>query len=345
MLNRVLRWTDAGLEYEADPRQCERLLEGLGLDDNCNGAATPGIKPLPAQIETEEVLSPDDQSTFRALSARANYVSADRVDLQYASKECCRFMSKPGTLAQLALKRLGRYTLKHKRLVYKFPWQTATHIDVYSDTDWAGCPRTRKSTSGGAIMIGSHTIRTYSSTQTLVSLSSGEAEYYGIVKGAAAGLGHQAIMSDYGVDMPVRLWSDSSAALGIAKRSGLGRIRHLDTNTLWLQEKVRTGAIEVRKVKGEENPADLFTKHLPSQEKVHNLVRLFGCEYRNGRAAAAPLLRPMDKIDQVNSLDNVDVLPHLKSSKLIDDLYPRMVAPDDLGDSDVVSTAELWVVE
>ena len=73
--------------------------------------------------------------------------------------------------------------LDHKRLVYKFPWQSATHIEVYSDTDWAGCPRTRKSTSGGAVMIGSHCIRTYSSTQTLVSLSSGEAEYYGLVKG------------------------------------------------------------------------------------------------------------------------------------------------------------------
>ena len=203
-------------------------------------------------------------------------------------------MSKPGTLAQAALKRLGRFVLDHKRLVYKFPWQSATHIEVYSDTDWAGCPRTRKSTSGGAVMIGSHTIRTYSSTQTLVSLSSGEAEYYGLVKGAAAGLGHQAIMSDYGVDMPVRVWSDSSAALGVSKRSGLGRIRHLDTNTLWIQEKVRTGAIEVRKVKGEENPADLFTKHLPSRDKVHSLVRLFGCEYRDGRAASAPLLRKMD---------------------------------------------------
>ena len=40
--------------------------------------------------------------------------------------------------------------LNHKRLVYKFPWQSATHIEVDSDTNWAGCPRTRKSTSGGA---------------------------------------------------------------------------------------------------------------------------------------------------------------------------------------------------
>ena len=194
-------------------------------------------------------------------------------------------------------------------------------------------------------MIGSHTIRTYSSTQTLVSLYSGEAEHYGMVKDAAAGLGHQAIMSDYGVDLPVRMWSDSSAALGIAKRSGLGRIRHLDTNTLWLQEKVRTGAIEVRKVKGEENPADLFTKHLPSQDKVHTLVRLFGCECRDGRASSAPLLRRMEE-QQENSIGTRQLLPHQKSQAEIYELYPRMIAPAEYGDLDldVVSQAELWVV-
>ena len=93
------------------------------------------------------------------MAARANYVSSDRVDLQYSSKEACRFMSSPGTLAQAALKRLGRYVLKHKRLVYSYPWQEATCIDVYCDTDWAGCPRTRKSTSGGAIMLGAHIIK------------------------------------------------------------------------------------------------------------------------------------------------------------------------------------------
>ena len=50
----------------------------------------------------------------------------------------------------------------------------------------------------------------------------------------------------------------------------------------------------VRKIRGEVNPADLFTKHLPSREKVHQLLDLFGCEYREGRAEAAPLLRPLD---------------------------------------------------
>ena len=193
-------------------------------------------------------------------------------------------------------------------------------------------------------MIGAHTIRTYSSTQTTISLSSGEAEYYGFVKGAAAGLGHQAIMSDFGINMGVRLWTDSSAALGISKRSGLGRIRHLDTHTLWLQEKVRTGAVEVRKINGEENPADLFTKHLPSQAKVYQLVRLFGCEYRGGRAAAAPLLRPAGSSGQVNTIDDARILPHLKSTEYIEAHHPIIVAPPSPSDNEVVSQAELWVI-
>ena len=108
-------------------------------------------------------------------------------------------------------------------------------------------------------MIGRHVIRTWSLTQPSVTLSSGEAEFYGFVKAAGAGLGHQSIMSDFGLSVPVRVWTDSSAALGISTRSGLGKLRHLETHTLWVQEKVRTGAIQVRKVRGDVNLADLFT--------------------------------------------------------------------------------------
>jgi len=50
VLNQALRYTSDGFEYEADPRQAEKLLEGLGLDDNCNKAATSGLKPLTEQL-------------------------------------------------------------------------------------------------------------------------------------------------------------------------------------------------------------------------------------------------------------------------------------------------------
>ena len=90
----------------------------------------------------------------------------------------------------------------------------------------------------------------------------------------------------------MRVSTDSSAAIGISKGSGLGELRHLETRILWVQEKVRTGAIEVRKVRGSVSPVDLFTMHLPSKDKVHQLVQLFVCGYRTGRSEAAPLIRP-----------------------------------------------------
>ena len=77
-----------------------------------------------------------------------------------------------------------------------------------------------------------------------------------MVKAAGAGLGRQSLLPNMGLDMPACVWTDSSAALGIATRSGLGKLRHLETHTLWVQDKVRTGAIAVRKVAGEVNPAD-----------------------------------------------------------------------------------------
>ena len=155
-------------------------------------------------------------------------------------------------------------------------------------------------------MIGSRCIRTWRSIQPSVTLSSGEAEYYGLVTAARAGLGHQSLMMemDLGLKLPVTAWTDSSAAIGIASRSGLGKLRHLETHTLWLQEKCRTGAITVKKVRGEVNPADLFTKHLASREKVHQLLGLFGCEYREDRAATAPLLRPKDDRTGGRSIDD-----------------------------------------
>ncbi len=67
-------------------------------------------------------------------------------------------------------------------------------IDAYSDTDWAGCPKTRKSTNGGCLMVGSHLIKSWSSTQAVISLSSCEAEFYGVVRASGICLGYQALL-------------------------------------------------------------------------------------------------------------------------------------------------------
>ena len=108
-------------------------------------------------------------------------------------------MSAPTELALRAMKRLGRYLKGKPRLVYAYPWQTVDTIDVYSDTDWAGCVKTRKSTSGGCMMMGEHLIKSWSSTQASISLSNGEAEFYGVVKASGVGLGFTSLLGDVGI--------------------------------------------------------------------------------------------------------------------------------------------------
>ena len=122
-------------------------------------------------------------------------------------------------------------------------------------------------------------------------MSSGGAEYYGVVKAVGTGLGFQSLLRDLGLEIPLRAWTDSTASIGICGRFGLGKLRHLDTQCLWLQHKVRSGSVGLRKVKGAENPAHLFTKHLTSAPCVEALLKLFGCAYREGRPEGAPELR------------------------------------------------------
>ena len=292
VLNRVVRWTPEGLEYEADPRQGEKLLRDLQLDgEGVKDAATPGVKATREQLDADLPLERAKHTPYRAVVARANYLASDRPDLQYGAKEICRWMSAPTDLALRALKRLGRYVVGHRRLVFKYPWQTVDRIDTYSDTDWSGCPKTRKSTSGGCVMLGKHLIKSWSSTQASVSLSSGEAEFYGVVKAGGTCLGYQSLVRDLGYKLPVRVWTDSTATMGICGRQGLGKLRHIDTQCLWIQQRVRDGTIELVKVRGEDNPADLFTKHLQSRDRIHSLLALFGCVYVGGRPALAPQLR------------------------------------------------------
>ena len=98
--------------------------------------------------------------------------------MQYAIKEVCRDMSAPTTSSWMKLKRLAGYLLEFPRLVWDFSDRRtdASAIRVFSDSDWAGCPRTRKSTSGGVLMFRGVAVKHWSSTQGSISLWSGEAE-------------------------------------------------------------------------------------------------------------------------------------------------------------------------
>ena len=163
-----------------------------------------------------------------------------------------------------------------------------TSIDVYVDTDFAGCASTRRSTSGGCAMVGQCLVKHWSKTQTTISLSSGEAELHGIAAGCAQALGLQSLLKDLGWDLQINVWSDATAAIGIARRKGLGKIRHLDCTDLWVQDKIRSKQISLQKMLGADNPADLLTKYVERKVIDMALPRL-GLVPTSGRPESAPV--------------------------------------------------------
>ena len=106
---------------EAD-RHAELIVKQLGLEEG---------KPLSNPC-ADEVKRPDDDielnpeytTQYKSIVARANYLAADRVDIQYAVKTLATAMAKPTNADWQKLKRLGRYLKGKPRLVIKYKWQT-----------------------------------------------------------------------------------------------------------------------------------------------------------------------------------------------------------------------------
>ena len=279
------------------------IFDGLFDLDVVGAVRTPGVKKkyqgrqgarevkkFEQEVDEHDKLTPAGATAYRAVAARCNYLSQDRPDISFAAKELCRDFAVPSRASMDKLKRMAKYLACVPRLVYCFPWQERPqHMVGFGDTDFAGCKVTRRSTSGGAIMYGQHCLRHWSSTQPTISLSSGEAELTGICKTASQCIGLKSIATDLGLQRTILVKTDATAAIGMSRRLGIGKVRHLDTSLLWIQQKVRSGECPLEKVLGAENPADIMTKHVLGPTLREHLPRL-GLRIESGRAVSAPAL-------------------------------------------------------
>ena len=187
LLNRLIIWKDATafapeeLTWEGDVRHVEILAKQLGLSTRSSLRSTVSDKTnwkkkhplLGTDLEAELV------PVYKSATMRLAYLALDRPDVAFVSKELCRAVSRPTANAWEHLKHVTRYLLKAPRLQWVFMRQDpGSKLDGLSDSDWAGCPVTRRSTSCSVMRYGRHTLQVAASTQATVALSSGEAEFY-----------------------------------------------------------------------------------------------------------------------------------------------------------------------
>ena len=128
-------------EIEADPRHVEILVSQMGLNNESKAVSTPGV--MMTDEDDGKELDAENRACYRSWTMRASYLSQDRCELQFAVKELARRMQQPNTKNMQAPKRLVRFLKGSPRC-----------LDVFSDSDWARCTKTRRSTSSSYVMLG-----------------------------------------------------------------------------------------------------------------------------------------------------------------------------------------------
>ena len=152
-------------------------------------------------------------------------------------------------------------------------------VKVVVDSDWAGCTSTRKSTNGRCVMVGDVCLKAWSTTQTVVALSGGEAGCDVAAKETGEGLGFRAGCPDLGIwdneRTTPRVMTDSSACKGIRHRTGPWKVRHTNVALLWLHDLVTRGKIAMTKNQGKDNQADMLTKY-STDPRISDMSRSLG---------------------------------------------------------------------
>ena len=189
------------------------------------------------------------------------FLAHDRPDIMYACKELARFAANPHSADLIRAKRLARYLKGYPTFTWHFHgFEEPTSLVTWVDSDWAGQTDTRKSTSGGIVLIGSCCVDAWSRTQVSCALSSAEAEYVAMCIGATRTLGIQTLLSELGHVSTFLMKSDSRGALLSAATPGSLRMKHLQLKWHLLKDLVSQGVLQLAQVATADNIADVLTK-------------------------------------------------------------------------------------
>jgi hypothetical protein len=144
---------------------------------------------------------------------------------------------------------------------------TSTTLTAYSDADRAGCPDTRRSTSGFCIFLGEALVSWSSKRQTTVSRSSAEAEYHGVANAVAECSWLRSLLGELGCPLSFAtiVFCDNVSTIYMSKNPvHHKRTKHIELDIHFVREKVAVGDIRVLHVPSARRFADVFTKGLPT---------------------------------------------------------------------------------
>jgi len=272
-----------------DVNQTAYLDELLARYDmsSCTPVSTPIVARLSEQ-SAGSLLSQDDHATYRHMVGSLLYLSCwSRPDIAFAVSELSRFVSAPAQSHYDAAKHLLRYLKGTRDLGLKYSKVSTMSCESrpnilwgYVDSDWAGCPDSRRSTSGFVLMLNGAAISWKSKRQSVVALSTAEAEFV-----AASSLVQEVIyvrrlLTRLGFPQsdPTPIFEDNATCIKWAGGAvgGSDRAKHIDLREHFVHQAQDLRVLRLVPIAGVDNVADLLTKPLLKASFLPLRKRLMG---------------------------------------------------------------------
>ena len=260
--------------FLSQQKYAREILAKASMTD-CKPIGTPLAQKHRLQLEGGPLV---DATNYRSIVGALQYLTLTRPDLTHAVNLVCQFMHQPGSSHFQAVKRILRYL--QGTLAYGIRILSHSSLTLYgfSDADWAGCPDTRRSTTGYCIYLGANCFSWASKKQATVSRSSAEAEYRAMASAAAELTWLTYLLHDLGISLPTPpvLFCDNTSALHMTVNPVFhAHTKHIELDFHFVREKVAAGALITRYVPSQSQIADLFTKAI-SKDVFHRFRHKLG---------------------------------------------------------------------
>ena len=223
---------------------------------------------------TEDMGTPlEHPEEYQKLIGKLIYLTLTRPDIAYPIHLLSQFMHKPTSAHFQTGKRVLRYLAGSMEQGILLSSASAAKLNAYCDSDWAGCPNTRRSTSGFCIMLGDSPISWKSKRQSVVARSTAEAEYRSMALTLCGVMWINQLLKGLGIKYlgTTPIFCDNQAALAIAANPvHHEKTKHVDIDCRFIRDKAQEGVIKPTYVPSSKQLADIFTKQLPVSQ--HNII-------------------------------------------------------------------------